>query len=151
MIAWGRYLVLAVALPLALLVGAADALAKECAAPPGLKKSAAQVAYFAIDSTEIRADDQGWLVELAERYRGNPQAQFCVLGQADKTGDDGYNEDLALRRAQAVVDFLKAHGLGSKKFQILTRGEAFGDTFVGRLLGGEQFESDRRVEVVVMK
>ncbi|MEX1305596.1 MAG: OmpA family protein [Rhodovibrionaceae bacterium] len=144
-------MLLAAALPLALFAGAAEALAKECAAPPGLKKSAAQVAYFDVDSTEIGAEDQTWLIELAERYRGNPQAQLCVLGQADKTGDVGYNEDLALRRAQAVVDFLKTHGLGSKKFQILTRGEAFGDTFVGRLLGGEQFESDRRVEVVVMK
>ena len=146
-----RLRVLAALLPLLLAGFSAEALAKECEAPPGLRKSPAKMAYFAVDSTEIRAEDKEWLTELAERFRGNPQAQICVLGQADKTGDAAYNEKLALRRAQAVVDFLKAQGLGSKKFQILTRGEAFGDTFVGRLLGGEQFESDRRVEVVVMK
>lgn len=146
-----RSWILAALLPLLLVLGAGDALAKECAAPPGLKKSPARVAYFAVDSTEIRAEDQEWLTELAERYRGNPQAQFCVLGQADKSGDVAYNEDLALRRAQAVVDFLKAQGLGSKTFQVLTRGEAFGDTWLGRVLTDEQYESDRRVEVVVMK
>jgi outer membrane protein OmpA-like peptidoglycan-associated protein len=143
--------VLAAVLPLLLLAGAGEALAKECAAPPGLKKQAPRVAYFEVDSTEIRAEDQEWLTELAERYRGNPQAQFCVLGQADKSGDVAYNEDLALRRARAVVDFLKAQGLGNKKFQVLTRGEAFGDTWLGRVFDSEQYESDRRVEVVVMR
>lgn len=146
-----RVRVLAVLLPLLFAGFGAEALARECEAPPGLRKSPAKMAYFAVDSTEIRAKDQEWLIELAERFRGNPQAQFCVLGQADKTGDVAYNEKLALRRAEAVVAFLKEHGLGSKKFQVLTRGEAFGDTFVGRLLGDEQYESDRRVEVVVMK
>lgn len=142
---------LAAALPLMICAGAGVALAKECSAPSGLSKSAPRVAYFAVDSTEISAEDQAWLREMAERFRGNPQAQFCVLGQADKTGDVAYNEKLALRRAEAVVDFLKANGLGSKTFQVLTRGEAFGDTFVGRLFSDEQYESDRRVEVVVMK
>jgi outer membrane protein OmpA-like peptidoglycan-associated protein len=52
-----------------------------------------------------------------------------------------------------VAAFLKEKGLGDKKFQVVGRGEAFGDTkdsLIGNLLEGE-LAADRRVEVTIYR
>ena len=49
-----------------------------------------------------------------------------------------------------MAAFLKEKGLADKKFQVVGRGEAFGDTkdsLVGTVLQGES-AADRRVEVI---
>ncbi len=124
---------------------AAPALA-ECprsggrAAPP-------TVVHFDTDSTVIKEQFQRQLVELAERHRGNPNMTVCVIGQADKQGNADYNEKLALRRAEAVADFLEKQGLPRRQFDISSRGEAFGETW----FGNNPAEADRRVEVLVVR
>ncbi len=105
------------------------------------------VVHFDTDSTVIKEQFRRYLVELAARHRGNPNLTVCVIGQADKQGNADYNEKLALRRAEAVADFLEKQGLPRRQFDISSRGEAFGETW----FGNNPAEADRRVEVLVVR
>ena len=47
---------------------------------------------------------------------GYPDIELIeVQGHTDERGDDDYNLDLSRRRAAAVVDYLVAHGVDSKR------------------------------------
>ena len=126
------------------------AAAADCVRPTGIKGTTPHVIDFDTGSAEISAKEQEWLKSSAARYEKHPSVQICVVGQADKTGDPEFNKKLALQRAEAVASFLKENGLADKTYQILGRGEAFGDTgdsLFGKIIGGER-QSDRRVEVI---
>lgn len=68
---------------------------------------------FAFDSAELSDADKAELDRLAE-ILANPKLSFVaasVDGYTDSVGSDKYNEKLSQRRAQAVVDYLKAKGV----------------------------------------
>ena len=132
-------------------LGSAAAEAADCTRPKGLKGSTPHVIKFETGSVEISPEEQAWLQAQAERFQSNPSLEVCVIGQADKTGDTELNKKLALERAETVAAFLKEKGLADKKFQVVGRGEAFGDTkdsLLGKVLQGES-AADRRVEVIL--
>lgn len=130
--------------------GIAPAAADECVR--GSQVLSSDVVYFAVDSTAMSAEEKAELHELAAQYKGNPNLMVCAIGQADKSGNAAYNEDLALRRAEAVAAVLKEAGLGSADYQIKSRGEVFADDgFIKEVFGNDGvFDSDRRVEVLLM-
>ena len=129
----------------------AAAQAVDCKRMPGSKVQSPKVVNFAFDSSEITAEGQKVLTELAERFTGNPAAEICVLGMADRVGNQDYNKKLAMRRAEAVADFLKSAGLKDNTYQVVARGQAYGDDhWIGMLLTDSQRKSERRVEVLVM-
>jgi len=135
------------------LIGAGAAEAGDCTRPKGLKGSAPHVIKFETGSVEISPEEQAWLEDQASRFQSHPSLEVCVIGQADKTGNPELNKKLALERAETVAAFLKEKGLGEKKFQVVGRGEAFGDTkdsLIGKLLEGES-AADRRVEVTIYR
>ena len=101
-------MVLAIATPA--LFGATAAAADECVR--GQEILATTVVYFDVDSTVIAPETQARLKEIAANFCTNPSVTACALGQADKSGNAAYNEKLALRRAAAVADLMKANGLG---------------------------------------
>ena len=133
-----------------LLLAAHSAQAADCKRPQGLTPGSPHVINFEINSAEIPPKEQTWLQDTAKRLAKNPALEVCVIGQADKTGDPAYNRTLSMKRAEAVASMLKEHGLADKKFQVIGRGEAFGDTtdsLLGDVLGGSS-KFDRRVEVI---
>jgi len=132
---------------------ASAAEAADCTRPKGLKGTTPHVIKFETGSTEISPEEQAWLADQAERFQSHPSLEVCVIGQADKTGDTELNMKLALERAETVAAFLQEKGLGDKKFQVVGRGEAFGDTkdsLIGKVLEGE-LAADRRVEVTIYR
>jgi len=136
-----------------LLVGAGAAEAADCTRPKGLKGTTPHVIKFETGSAQISPEEQAWLADQAERFQSHPSLQVCVIGQADKTGDTEINKKLAMERAETVAAFLKEKGLGDKKFQVVGRGEAFGDTkdsLLGEVLEGD-LATDRRVEVTIYR
>ena len=102
--------------------------------------------YFDTGSTVIKPQYRKELAEIAERNKGNPNIKICITGQADKQGDPAANEKLSLDRAKAVADVLAGDGLPRDLFDISSRGEAFGGLF-----SGDAAESDRRVEVLIVR
>ena len=147
-----RFFIVAVAACLTV-ISASATEAADCTRPKGPKGSTPHVIKFETGSAEISPEEQTWLQDQAERFQSHPSLEVCVIGQADKTGDTELNKQLALERAETVAAFLKEKGLGDKKFQVVGRGEAFGDTkdsLIGNLLEGE-LAADRRVEVTIYR
>lgn len=101
---------------------------------------------FAFDSAELTADAKNNLDAVAEIFLEFPDTDLMIEGHTDSVGDDNYNMKLSKRRADAVVNYLKAKGVSSNRFQV----EAFGET-------RPRFENDtkegqaknRRVEIGV--
>lgn len=79
------------------------------------------VVYFDFNSTELTDEAKGLLVKASMVGRGADA--LMVDGHTDTKGDAAYNEALALSRAQAVSDFLKAHGISAKSIRVGASGE----------------------------
>ncbi len=134
------------------IIGPRPASAEECVRPRGPDILATTIVHFDFDSAKVSQSDQEKLKELAARFKGHPSLAVCSLGQADRSGAADYNQKLALRRATAVADVLKANGLQSADYQIKSRGQSGADNDLLEKLFGDNlnFKSDRRVEVMVM-
>jgi outer membrane protein OmpA-like peptidoglycan-associated protein len=85
------------------------------------------------------------LVRLMAKY---PTLKVEVSGHTDNVGDEEYNADLSLRRANAVVDFLVQNGIEANR--LLTKGYGFSkpidsnDTENGR-------QRNRRSEITIIE
>ncbi|MEM7227036.1 MAG: OmpA family protein [Pseudomonadota bacterium] len=135
-----------------LLIAAPASAADDCVRPTSGTVQTPKSIDFDLNSKEIKPQYQAQLTEIAKRYAGNPNIQLCVIGMTDRSGSADYNKKLAMERANAVADFLKSAGLKDNKYQIVARGQAFSDdSWVGKLLGDQPRESQRRVELIVME
>ncbi len=73
--------------------------------------------HFDFDSTKVHADDEQKLMEARDFIRAevpagcNKTDTVSVTGHTDSTGPEAYNEGLSMRRAEAVVSYLKSIGV----------------------------------------
>ena len=72
---------------------------------------------FAFDSAELTADAKKNLDAVAEIFLEFPDTRLMIEGYTDSVGDESYNLKLSERRAKAVADYLKAHGVKSDRFE----------------------------------
>jgi outer membrane protein OmpA-like peptidoglycan-associated protein len=73
--------------------------------------------------------------------------KLLLVGRADHRGDERYNRELALQRAQRVADVLVSQGIDRKRLTVMSRGEA---EAIGHLDELASLGHDRRVDLVVM-
>jgi len=139
------------AVVLAAAVVAGPALAKDCKRTPGGLVHTPSNVEFEFDSAELTPKAQEALGKLAERYDGNRGLEICLIGVTDRSGSAAYNKKLALRRAEAVADFLKSAGLKDNTYQIVASDKAYGDSWVGKLLGSKPKQGERRVDILLME
>lgn len=101
---------------------------------------------FETDSTYVRPNLRGDIIELAESLNTYPETTVDVIGHTDSDGDEGYNQNLSSRRAEAVSDILLNNSVDYDRLRSYGRGElepvASNDTESGRA-------QNRRVEVVI--
>jgi len=99
---------------------------------------------FAYDKADLRPGAQQKLYQLVNTLKEHPDRNVLVEGHTDSRGSEAYNEDLSMRRAQAVQDFLLRNGIGPDRIVTRGYGEAYpvasNDTNAGRL-------QNRRVEI----
>lgn len=81
---------------------------------------------FEYDSDVPRPDQFQQLRRLADQLRGVDlqQGYLIVMGHTDAVGSMAYNDDLSLRRARSVAEFLR-HEAGLPGHRIRTSGQAF--------------------------
>jgi outer membrane protein OmpA-like peptidoglycan-associated protein len=95
----------------------------------------------------LRPDAERTLAMLADVLRDDPGRRVLVEGHTDAAGTPEYNSGLSDERANAVRDYLVAHGVGAERVVANGYGEAYpvasNDTEDGR-------EQNRRVEVVIL-
>jgi putative exosortase-associated protein (TIGR04073 family) len=99
---------------------------------------------FAFDSANLTPAAAAHFREAARVLRENPDASIVIAGYTDSTGDSGYNQELSLRRAEAVRAVLVREGVAAERVELAGFGDASpvasNDTREGRA-------SNRRVEL----
>lgn len=80
---------------------------------------------FAFDSAALDDTARQTLVKQANFIRQFPEVKFRVYGHTDAVGSAGYNKQLGLRRAQAVVAFFAGQGIERSRLEALA---SFGET-----------------------
>ena len=79
--------------------------------------------YFDFDRYEIRADAQPILDAQSTWLKRYPAVQVRIEGNCDERGTREYNLALGARRANAVRDYLVAHGLTSDRITTVSYGK----------------------------
>ncbi|WP_159836216.1 OmpA family protein [Burkholderia sp. 8Y] len=101
---------------------------------------------FAFDSAQLTPKARAILDKLIADGRGVTFSSVVVQGFTDSIGSASYNVALSERRARAVLEYLKSHGLQAQDYATKAYGEshpvASNATRVGRA-------ENRRVEVVL--
>jgi len=94
----------------------------------------------------IDPDSAGLLDRLIETALRCPSANIEIAGHTDADGEDGFNQALSEKRAQAVTDFLVKAGLPAERFTAMGYGStqpvATNDTEEGKA-------QNRRIDFVV--
>lgn len=90
-----------------------------------LEASSPTVVYFDFDKDELKVEAQTKLAQQASWLMSNPEAKVNLAGHADAVGADAYNINLAMRRAQAVENYLFSQGVNPAQMQsVVSRGES---------------------------
>ena len=89
-----------------------------------LEANTPTVVYFDFDKDDIKSDAETILQQQARWLLQNPDAKVNLAGHTDAVGSNEYNDDLAMRRSQAVEKFLYDQGVSAAQMQsVVSRGE----------------------------
>jgi peptidoglycan-associated lipoprotein len=80
--------------------------------------------FYAFDSAVLRPESREALDELIRMLRDNPHVSIELGAHTDRMGTEAYNESLAQRRAQSVVDYLIAAGIAPGRLEARGYGES---------------------------
>ncbi len=121
-------------------------------AQPPVPAPAGRVVYrlgdllFGTDQTELQPAATATLDSMLAAIAREPNRHIVVEGHTDSSGDNAYNRELSQRRAEAVRQYLIAHGVAAGRISAVGKGEAdpiaANDTAEGR-------KRNRRVDVIV--
>lgn len=99
---------------------------------------------FAFDSAELTPSSGAMLDEAVKILKRHSDLKVEIAGHTDSVGAETYNQGLSQRRAQAVADYLIAHGANAGNITVRGYGEsdpvASNETEAGRA-------ANRRVEL----
>lgn len=101
---------------------------------------------FPFDSADLQAGDQRALDRLAQYLQAHPNHNILIEGHTDSVGDEGYNQRLSERRAEAIYRALVQRGVDPARLRAAGLGEDFPIADNSTASGRSQ---NRRVEVIV--
>ena len=101
---------------------------------------------FATDRAELTPNGMANVRKLAEVMMQNPDRTVLVEGFTDSTGSAAHNQDLSLRRAQAVAQALTSLGVPRERVAMRGYGQAY-PVAPNDNAGNRQL--NRRVEIVL--
>jgi outer membrane protein OmpA-like peptidoglycan-associated protein len=67
--------------------------------------------FFAFNKADLNEKSFSELNEIVKFLKDNPSVKVEISGHTDNVGNEAYNKQLSLQRAQAVVDYLSSHGI----------------------------------------
>ena len=80
--------------------------------------------FFDFDKATLRPESKKALDEMIKMLNDNPNVTIELGAHTDRKGTDQYNERLAQRRAQSVVDYLIAGGIETDRLEAKGYGES---------------------------
>ena len=101
---------------------------------------------FAVDQSDVQPQFHAALADVATTLNQYPSTLIDIVGHADSTGADAYNQSLSERRAASVAQFLVSRQVLPARLFVAGQGErqpiASNDTVEGRA-------QNRRVEIIL--
>ena len=97
--------------------------ARGCAleSPPKVIKTS--VIEFGNDSSRIEAESTASLASVAQVLNQTPGSSVVIVGHASKSGAPAYNQELSVRRAEAVAELLEStYGIGRDRIAVQGQG-----------------------------
>ena len=113
-------------------------------APPPPSKS--WMVFFDTNSTTLSQQGSMTVTEAANAAKSMPNSRVAITGYTDTDGDPAYNQQLSIRRADAVKTALVRSGIAPQAITVNGAGEA------GLLIetpDQTKNEKNRRVQIVV--
>jgi len=111
----------------------------------GIQVTFASGLLFDYDSDVVKGDARDNLDQLASNLAQYKDSELMIVGHADATGSETYNQDLSQRRAASAQRYLASQGV-TRPIKTLGRGElepvASNETEAGRA-------KNRRIEVAI--
>ena len=101
---------------------------------------------FAFDRADIEADSLPMLDEVVQALKDNRSFRVQIEGHTDSTGRREHNQTLSEERAQAVLNYLRVHGIASDRLSYKGFGSTEPTDTNTTVLGRE---NNRRVDFVV--
>ncbi len=102
---------------------------------------------FATDSASVNPGLQGDLRVLASSLQRYPGTTVQVVGHTDNTGSAAYNQDLSVRRANAVASVLIGSGVSGNRIAAFGRGES---APIADNLTAQGRAQNRRVDITII-
>lgn len=102
---------------------------------------------FDVNSFTVRPVLQNDLRTVAGNLLNYPNSTIQVVGHTDSDGEAAFNQDLSVRRANAVSDILMQSGVPFARIQAFGRGE---DQPIASNLDPAGKAQNRRVEIVIL-
>lgn len=78
--------------------------------------------YFILDTPNLTAESRAELPKLLDLIRQRPAPEVVIIGHTDRSGDERYNYELGLRRANAVRRAVEAIGVPSDLITVASHG-----------------------------
>ena len=102
---------------------------------------------FETNKATLKPESMGVINRIYKIMKDHPELKFSVEGHTDNVGDEAFNMQLSLKRAETVRDKLISMGIAPNRFKVKGFGETIpatsNDTPEGRA-------NNRRVEFVKM-
>lgn len=109
--------------------------------------------FYDFDKATLRPESKKALDEMIKMLNDNPNVTIELGAHTDRKGSDKYNERLAQRRAQSVVDYLIAGGIAQDRLEAKGYGESVPKTINKRMAKQYDFlnEGDVLSEEFILK
>src|SRR5471030_3196223 len=114
--------------------------------PPPPVASTSFMVFFDWDRSNLSAQALNTIKQAANAYKTKGSARLTATGHTDKSGPEGYNMALSLRRANAVKDALVREGVPATAITVVGRGET---QPLVPTADGVREPQNRRVEIVI--
>ena len=116
-------------------------------APTSEKVTFAADAFFDFDKSVLKPEGRAKLDDLVSKMQGLNLEVIIAVGHTDSVGSDAYNQNLSVRRSEAVKSYLTSKGVEKNRVYTEGKGEkqpvADNKTAEGRA-------KNRRVEIEVV-
>ncbi len=104
--------------------------------------------FFDFNKSEVNPRSYSELDEVAKFLKANPTIKVEIGGHSDNVGDENYNQQLSLKRAQTVVNYFLSRGVVSSQLTQIGYGSKFpikpNDTEENR-------QDNRRIEFKILE
>lgn len=109
--------------------------------------------FYDFDKATLRPESKKALDEMIKMLNDNPNVTIELGAHTDRKGSDAYNEKLAGRRAQSVVDYLIAAGIQPDRLEAKGYGESVPKTINKKMAKNYDFlhEGDVLTEEFILQ